>query len=159
MALWHLLAALTLAALVLRDERVIRASVVLLADWALLTVICDVSGDGLPWKASLAVDWLAALAILLPGTGRIGALIGLSYGVEIIAHMAFGLSPKGYPQQLAYWWVLHWGAWTQAWLLLAWELGGGGRRVVDAVRRRRGVFRVSHGAAPAHFLDRGASGR
>lgn len=143
----YCLMGLTVASLLLRDRDLIVVALAVTLDWAIPTALIDWTGSIFPWQVFLCIDVAAALAILLPGTNRIGAMIALTYAIEIAAHMGFSISPKDYPAQISYWEFLHWTAWVQALLLLINAGVSGGKRIMVRRGVHRGVFHNPVGAA------------
>ncbi|MET0364505.1 MAG: hypothetical protein ABW169_07605, partial [Sphingobium sp.] len=114
-------------------------SLVLFANWAVNTAGATLSGTQFNWAAMAAADYVSALLILVVRTNRWGLVIVVTYAVQMIAHVAFGLSSQGPWPQYRYWYVLSYTAWAQAFLLLAWAGLDGGRVVRNCLDIKRSV--------------------
>lgn len=155
MSLWLFLALLFGVACVLRNARMSWAAFILLADWALCTVAANVAEDQFIWPVLAAIDYTAALLLIVIAPGRWSAALAASYVVEGMAHVAFGLSAQGDLQRYAYWYTLHYVAWGQAWLIVAWGGLSGGKKLRGYNHHRRGPAAAPMGAI--HRDDGGAA--
>jgi hypothetical protein len=120
--LWSALLALTALAILTRETAIMRASAALLANWCVLTLAYQLTGD--QYNVPLHTDHLIK-----------------QYGLQ--------LPERGL--LAAYWWRFHYLAWGQACLLLGWEIHGGSRallrrlgswRRLQALRGRAALARV-----------------
>lgn len=138
MEFWQFLAASCVMAFVTRG-RAFAVGVALLCNWAVLTCLATASGSQTNWLAMASVDYVSALLILMVQPNRWTATIALLYAVELIAHVAFGISSQGPWPQYRYWYVLFYASWAQAWLLFTWAGIDGGKVVRDRFDLGRGM--------------------
>ena len=134
-------AALLVVSGLLRDACLVRAAAVLLANWCVNTAFAYLSGTQFSWIVMFATDNLSAVLLLYLCPTRRMALLGLTYVVELLAHIGFAASHQDYPAMLAYWYTLFGIAVLQAVLLGLYILTGGGKM---ALGRWHGHRRPSH---------------
>lgn len=137
MPLWSALLLLLTAACFIRSADLTWAAFVLLADWAVCTFAAWLAGDQFIWPVLAAIDYTAALLLIVARPSRISALLAMSYVLQGMAHVVFGLGPQGALQRYEYWWTLHDIAWGQAWAVMiggVWTGGKMARRLRDNLR-------------------------
>jgi hypothetical protein len=140
--LWSALLALTALAILTRETAIMRASAALLANWCVLTLAYQLTGDQYNVPLNMSVDWVTVWVGLLPIRNGWCAMLVLSFGLGMIFHTdhlikQYGLQLPERGLLAAYWWRFHYLAWGQACLLLGWEIHGGSR----ALLRRLGSWR------------------
>lgn len=128
-----LLALCTFTAL-LRDVRMAGTAAILLANWALCTVVVTQTGDNYPWTWFFAVDYLAAFTILtLLGRPTMWqASVGTIYAAELICHAARGLYLHSAAALYYGYYFLKWASWAQVGVVAGWG--------VYELARGRGMF-------------------
>ncbi len=104
------------------DTRLARGAVVVFANWVLGTVFALVTGITDGWWFNIAIDALAAGAILYRLAGTWQAALGLTYCLQIAMHIAYALlTAKGDALPLSYYGALTAIAWLQLLLVAGWS--------------------------------------
>jgi hypothetical protein len=156
--LWPFLIGTFAAALALRNRCLTLLSGALLLNWCINTGYVRYTGDELNFVVFYIVDMVTAVGVLLscPGSSR-SAAIGVTYLVELIAHVAYGFATKGIVANWFYWWALYDIAALQIALVGSFILYGGARMAF----RRRHAHRGSMACRPlpTGFLGGEAGGR
>ena len=149
--IWAAFGIPTVAALAIRDWRVVLSGCLLLVNWSVLTLNYHVTGDQFAWKLNCAVDWFTAAVLFAAAYDRLAAALALVLIGEILfAHLVYAISAKMLIDQQAYWDKTHYAVWLQAALLGAAGLNGVRRRIRDSgLLARRSLSRSS-------LLSRGA---
>jgi hypothetical protein len=128
------LAIMCVLALISLDIRTVRTALALSIDWFILHRVYLATGDQYNWQLKIAVDTLAAVAILTRPGSSYQSVVGASYALEIVAHIAFGLSSQDNNAQYRYWWFQCWISWLQVGVVLLWIFLGNGK-VGSHIRR------------------------
>ncbi len=121
-----------------------RVAFVLAANWYAGALFVRLSGDYTPWLFSLALDVLAAVAIMYRPAGRVQGIIGLTYFFQIAGHIAYGgRHLAGLPADPVYYYdAITLVAWVQLLAVGAWSAGIWGKALVHSLWHR------------SHALDR-----
>ncbi len=128
--LWFggILLALVAASLLTRERCAIFSSVTLLGNWAANTIAADVLGSQFEWPLTASIDWASALFLAFACVGRMRLLIVMSYALQMIAHVSYGVAGVwglvGLRVDQAYWDGLFMIAILQALLVGVWIVGG-----------------------------------
>jgi hypothetical protein len=146
--LWSVLSACVVAALLLRDGRMIRGSLALLANWCVLTAAYQLTGDQYNVPLNMTVDWATIWIGFAPATQLPQVFMAMLFGTGMIFHADHLLKLwLGVPlEQLKapYWWRFHYLAWGQAALVIGWECHGGGRTLLRTMGRLGSAKAVHH---------------
>jgi len=104
------------------DWRLARAAVVVFANWVIGTVFVLVSGVTDAWWFNIAIDAVAAAAILYRLSTHWQAALGLTYCLQIAMHIAYALlTAKGGAVPLPYYGALTAIAWLQLVMVGGWS--------------------------------------
>lgn len=103
-------------------------AVVLLVNWALLSVVVWATGERFPWPMFTVVDYLSGLAIFALYTSKWQKAIIAIYAAQCVCHAAFGYSSQSRAAQDTYWWTLTLTGWAQLAVLGGWMVAGLVRR-------------------------------
>jgi hypothetical protein len=127
MPLSAFLAMLVVLCVLLDNQAAVKASALLLANWAVNTWIAEATGSQFNWAAMSFVDFATA-AVLIAGARptRAQILVACIYAYELVAHASRALGPMS---DYTYWYALHYGAWAQAWVIAGWGGYDGCKRV------------------------------
>lgn len=124
------------------ESRIIRAMLVILFNWLLGMMFISATGWTDCWPFNIAIDASASVAILWRPAGRMQALLGVSYCVQIAMHGGYGAAKiMGTADPWKYYDALTAVAWIQLLLIGGWivAIWGGG-----IVRHRLGGRGPSH---------------
>lgn len=108
-----------IVATALRQWRCAVVSLVLLMNWTINTLFVQLSGDNYPWLVFATVDYCAAM-ILVPITRSWQRIVPVSYALELLMHVAYGVSNQELHEQYYCWWSLNYTAWGQICFVALW---------------------------------------
>lgn len=118
-----LMAAVT-AGVLMRDGCRTATALALLINWGMNTAFVMATGDPYPWLWFIVTDYLTALAIFACYASRWQLTIIGIYAVQLISHVAFGLSAQGAWAHYYGWWGLYYLAWAQLIAFGGWTFHG-----------------------------------
>lgn len=109
---------------VLRNPRMAGTAIILFANWAINTAVCEWAGQHYPWPWFLSIDYLSGLVVLfVAGKPTLWqAIVTALFALECVAHGAFGLTRITPWTEYYYWYSLHYIAWSQFWIVTGWGL-------------------------------------
>lgn len=152
-------------ACVQRSMRLAFAATVLLADWALATLLAHITGTQYDWAWLALIDCLAAWVLVIPHR-RMEAILSVSYAIEMLVHVSYGIEATFFLKpgdawgtwhaQSRDWLILFVIACSQALFLVFWGLSNGGRRRNSLYRH---IFPARLGAAAEGHSSRLLSDR
>lgn len=121
-----------LTAFAREDGRIIRVMGVILLNWVAGMVFVGMTGWTDCWSFNIIIDASASVAILWRPAGRMQALLGVSYCVQIAMHGGYGAAEiMGVADPWKYYDALTAVAWVQLLIIGGWCVGiwaGGGIR-------------------------------
>lgn len=126
------------------DDRIIRAIMVLLLNWVAGMVFVSLTGWTDCWPFNIIIDASASVVILWRPAGKMQALLGVSYCVQIAMHGGYGAAKiAGIADPWKYYNALTAVAWIQLLMIGGWSVAIWGRGIV---RHRFGGHDPAHPA-------------
>lgn len=105
------------------DGRIVRAIMVLLLNWVAGMIFVSLTGWTDCWPFNIAIDTSASVAVLWRPAGRMQALLGVSYCVQIAMHGGYGAAKiMGIADPWKYYDALTAVAWIQLLLVGGWGI-------------------------------------
>jgi len=148
MPLWLCLGLLIIACIVFRAYQPAFATVALLVNWGICAFVSKVLGYQFNYMLLSSIDVATAAVLLFLPHSKWPLLLVFTYVAALCAHAFFALvGPNPYSEH-HYWWAMHYVAWSQFWIALAWGSYDTGRRIVGRGDNRRGLDTVDNLSHP-----------
>ncbi len=136
-------------ALLQRNKAMLRTAGALIGCLVVNRIHYLLTNDSTPYMWYMVIDAITAAIVLLRPAGKVQAVIGTTFLVELAMHLSYWINLRlnGYNLGAAttYWWMLLIIALLQAALIGGWTVGGLARLIPSSIfHRGRGVPETAH---------------